>query len=170
MFIVEEIMSENDKLEPEVIVEQLRALREQIADFGPLPVKRSRALHNVARADLEFVQAAINSIGASEAVRQAVGVSAEELRKELDLAGRWSAVEDELRALLEGVAAANLTRRHGIGLSGLQAYNIVRQLVRKEENSNLLPHAAEMRRLNRFGRQRKAAHPPPSAPAPARQA
>jgi hypothetical protein len=159
-------------LEPEAVIEQLRALREQIPEYGQLTIKRSQALHAASRADAGFVQAAIASVGASEVVRQAVGVSADDLRREVDLAGRWSAVEDELRALLQGVAAANLTRRHRIALSGLQAYNIGRQLVRKDQNSDLLPHVAEMRRLNRFGRRRKAAQPdgkeptPPPAPIP----
>ena len=162
------------KLEPETIVEQLRALRSQIPEYGQLTVERSRILRVVARADAGFVQAAINSVGASSAMQEAVGMSADDLQREVDLAGRWSAVEDEVRALLNGVAAANLNRRHRIGLVGLQAYHIGRQLVRREENSDLLPHVAEMRRLNRFGRRRKVAAPvpvtatgPKPAPAPA---
>ncbi|HEX9981981.1 MAG TPA: hypothetical protein VGF69_01835, partial [Thermoanaerobaculia bacterium] len=38
--------------------------------------------------------------------------------------------EDELRTLLEGVSAANLIRRHRLGVTVLQAYSISRQLVR----------------------------------------
>lgn len=152
-------------LEPEAIIEQLRSLRAQIPDYGPLTVEKSRALRNVARADSNFTQAAISSVGASEAMRQALGMSADDLRQAVDVSGRWSAVEDELRAMLQGVSAANLRRRHQIGLSSLQAYNIGQQLVRTDEHSDLLPHVSEMRRLKR--RKRKPAQPEtPAAPAP----
>jgi len=156
-------------LEPEELVEQLRAFRQRIPEYGPLPTPQRRALKAVARADAAFVQSAINTIGSSDAVSQAVGVSAEELRRQSEVAMRWSAVEDELRTLLQGVTAANLTRRHGIALSALQAYHIGRQLVRKQENADLLPQVAEMKRLNRFGRRRKTAaapEPPPVTPTP----
>src|SRR5947207_10008319 len=86
-------------LEPETIVEQLRALRQQIPDYGQITIKKGRALRNVARAHSAFLQAAINSVGASEAVRNAVGMSADALQRQVDLAGRWTAVEDDLRAL-----------------------------------------------------------------------
>jgi hypothetical protein len=75
-------------------------------------------------------------------------------------------VEDELRTLLQGVADANLARRHQIGLSSLQAYQIGRQLVRKEANAHLLPHVAEMKRLNRFGTRKAPAKPQPQTPTP----
>ena len=157
-------------LEPEQIVEQLRVLRTRIPEYSQLTIERGRVLRGAANAAAGFVQAAINSIGASDAVRQAVGTSADELWREFELAARWTAVEDELRALLKGVVASNLTRRHRIGLSSLRAYQIGRQLVRNEENSDLLPHVAEMRRLNRFGRRRRKEDPatpvPPTAPAP----
>lgn len=152
-------------LEPEAIVEQLRALRSQIPNFGPLPVGRSRVLRIIANANPQFLQAAINTAGASPAIRGAVG-DPEDLRREMELAGRWSAVEDELRTLLEGVAAANLTRRHRVALAGLRAYHIGRQLVRNEENGGLLPHVAEMRRHNHFGRRKAKPDEPQQQPAP----
>ena len=67
-------------------------------------------------------------------------------------ADRWTAVEDELRAMLNGVAAANLVRRHRIGLTALQTYNICRQLVRQKEHAALLPPVQGMKRLNKFGK------------------
>ena len=153
-------------LEPETIVEQLRALRPQIPQFGPLTVERRRALRAVANANPLFLEAAINAIGASQAMQDAIG-NPDDLRRDVDLATRWSAVEDELRALLQGVAAANLTRRHRVALAGLRAYHIGRQLVRNEEHGDLLPHVAEMRRQNRFGRRRaKPAEPAPPQPQP----
>jgi hypothetical protein len=83
----------------------------------------------------------------------------ETLWQDTDDSTRWTAVEDELRALLKGVAAGNLTRRHRLGLTALQVYSICRQLVRKPEHADLLPHVAEMRRHNRFGRKRRSEQP-----------
>jgi len=70
-------------------------------------------------------------------------------------------------ALLKGIVAANLIRRHRIGLVTLQTYNICRQLVRKKDHSNLLPHVEMMKRLNKFGRKRVKTPPPEPHPATA---
>ena len=63
------------------------------------------------------------------------------------------------RTMLRGVAAANLSRRHRVGLITLQTYSISRQLVRKKAHANLLPHVDGMRHLNKFaansGRRRR---------------
>ena len=74
-------------------------------------------------------------------------MNADEVLIERDDTGRWSAVEDELRAMLQGVAAANLSRRHRVGLITLQTYSISRQLVRNKAHADLLPHVDGMRRL-----------------------
>jgi hypothetical protein len=150
-------------LEPEAIVEQLRALRLQIPDYHQLQVTDARSLRRVAHVAGDFIQATINTAGASPQVQTVLGKTPAELRQEDGDAGRWTAVEDELRAMLKGVAAANLTRRHRIGLTALQTYGIARQLVRQKENANLLPHVQEMKRLNTFGRSRRKT--PPPAPA-----
>src|SRR2546423_11353896 len=75
---------------PEAIIEQLRTLRAQIPDYGPLRVERSRRLHNASRASAAFTQAAISAVGASEPMQQALGMSADDLRQAIDVAGRWS--------------------------------------------------------------------------------
>jgi hypothetical protein len=74
-----------------------------------------------------------------------IGRTAEELRQETEEEARWTAVEDELRTTLSGVAAANLVRRHRIGLRALQTYNTAQQLVRSKEHAYLLPFVAEMK-------------------------
>jgi hypothetical protein len=83
---------------PEQIVEQLRALRAHIPDFGALTVPAAQALRRTSAVDDAFLQAAINTVGASEYIAAAIGTKAETLRVERDDIGRWSAVEDELRA------------------------------------------------------------------------
>jgi len=152
-------------LTPEQFVEQLRTLRQHVPDFGPLPTASARVLRAAARASAEFVQASINTAGTSKPIAAAISSDHAALISERDDAARWSAVEDELRTLLAGVASANLARRHRIGLASLQIYHISRQLVRRKENADLLPHVDNMRRANQFGRRRPAA-PDAKTPAP----
>jgi hypothetical protein len=152
-------------LTPEELVETLRTLRVRIPEYLQLPIPDAKSVRALASLDPQFRQAAFNAVGASELVAKAVGLTADELRRINEDADRWSAAADELRALLQGVVAAILTRRHRVGLASLQTYNITRQLVRHEDHSDLLPHLYEMKRLNRFGRRRRKASPEP-APAP----
>jgi hypothetical protein len=74
-------------------------------------------------------------------------------------------VEDELRAMLKGVAAANVSRRNRIGKTALLTYAVSQKLVRSEEHADLLPHVEVMNRMNRFGK-RKAKKAVPGTPAP----
>ena len=152
---------------PEQIVEHLRMLRQHIPDFGPLDVPDARSLRRIAHVDDALVQAATNTVGASPFVTGAIGKDVDAMRTERVDVGRWSAVEDELRTMYQGVAAANLTRRHRLGLSSLQTYLITRQLVRQREHAHLLPHLEEMRRVNKFGKRRTQTAATPSAPTPA---
>jgi len=142
---------------PVEVVEKLRAVRQLIPEYTQLTVAGAKVLRTAAAADPAFVHASINTVAASPIVENAVGRSPEQLLLDADENARWSAVEDELRAMLKGVVAANLTRRHRLGLSALQAYSIAQALVRKPEHGNLLPHVAEMKRTNRFGRKAKGA-------------
>ena len=157
-----------EAMTPDVMVAQLRAMREHVPEYTQLAIPDARAIRRVAHVNQELVQAAINSLGASDGVQSLLGVTASEVQHETEDAARWTAVEDELRAMLSGVAAANLIRRHRIGLVTLQTYNICSQLVRKKEHANLMPHVETMKRLNKFGRKRvKTPTQPEPQPAPA---
>lgn len=163
-----ETVNSEPLITPEAMVEQLRVLRLQIPEYTQLPHANAATMRRAATIDSNFIQATINAIGASESVQNALGRTPEVLRQEAEDAGRWTAVEDELRAMLKGVIAANLTRRHRIGLTALQTYSISRQLVRQPEHADLLPHVQEMKRLNRMGRRRRpSAVQPEPQPAPA---
>lgn len=155
-------------LTPEQILEQLRVLRLHVPDFGPLATSDSVSLHAAARVPADMIQEAVNTIGASRSVESVIGKTPADLLAEQDEAARWSAVESELRTMLSGVAAANLSRRYRLGLTALQTYNITRQLVRQKEHADLLPHLDSMRKLNRFGRGRRrpAAVQPSPVPVP----
>ncbi|HWS72745.1 MAG TPA: hypothetical protein VN605_11550 [Thermoanaerobaculia bacterium] len=158
-------------LTPEEVVEGLRALRTRIGDVTPLTRAQRRLLRSQVRTSNPVLQASINVIGALDTIAQAVGMPAAEVRQMHDEANRWTAVEDELRTLLNGVAGANLIRRQRISLVATQAASIGSQLARSPAHAVLVPHVQELKRLKSFTRRRKtAAAPPPAAGSGAPQA
>jgi len=155
-------------LSPEVVVEQLRVMRGQIGEVSPLTPEQRKTLRNQTRTTNPILQASINVIGALDNVSQAVGQPAGDVRQMYDEANRWTAVEDELKAMLNGVAGANLIRRQRIALVAAQAFTISTQLARDPANAVLVPHVLEIKRLKSFNRRKKAAQAPgsPASPAP----
>jgi hypothetical protein len=143
-------------LSPEEVVQQLRSLRSQIPlETPPTATPKPRRLANV---NPQFTTAAINAVGAVDIVQSAVGRSDEDLRQENDVAMRWTAVEDELRTLLNNVSQTNLLRRQRVGLAALQTYSICRQLARDTAHApRLAAHISQMRQTNKFGRRSKKA-------------
>jgi hypothetical protein len=147
-------------LTPEALVEVLRAVRPQISDVTPLTAAQRRALRSRTRLTNPVLQASINALGASDIVEQAVGQPASEVRQKYDEANRWTAVEDELRSLLSGVAGANLIRRQEVAFLAAQAFNISTQLARNPANAILVPHVQEIKRLKSYTRHKKAGQAP----------
>ena len=161
-------------VEPEALVEQLRSMRQFIPDYIQLRIPDARVIRATAYVDPRFVQAAISAISACHCLRGALDNTPTDLNREVAEAARWAALEEELKAMLQGVVAANLVRRHRLGMATLQTYSISRQLVRQEGHTDLLPHVAAMRQFNRFGRRRKNPGeepkvPPTTTPQPAPQ-
>jgi hypothetical protein len=155
-------------LSPEAVVEQLRAMRGQIGEVSPLTPAQRKTLRNHGRTSNPVLQASINVVGALDIVEQAVGQPADELRQLYDEANRWTAAEDELRSMLNGIAGANLIRRERIALVAGRAYSIGTQLARDPAHAVLVPHVLEVKRLKSFSRRKKAAPAPgtPQSPAP----
>jgi hypothetical protein len=154
---------------PEALVEQLRNMRQFIPDYTQLRSSEARLIRAAAFVDPRFVEAAITAISSCHCLRGALDQTSDDLNREVGDAARWAVVEEELRAMLQGVVAANLVRRHRVGMATLQTYSISRQLVRQEGHSDLLPHVAAMKRLNRFGRRGKSPGNEPEAPKPVTQ-
>jgi len=156
-------------LSPEQVVEQVRAVRTQIAEVTPLTSKQKKTLRGRTRLSSEVVQESISVLGASDGTAQALGKPSEEVRQMVEESNRWMAAEAELRTTLDGVAGANLVRRQRIALLAGQAYNIATQLARDPAHAVLLPHVQEIKRLKSFKR-RKKSQPAPQPPTPAPQA
>ena len=147
---------------PEGLVDHLRSLQARIPEYAPLPTLDAKAIRPAATVDPEFARIAIAMIASTDAVQSLLGTTPDTLKAELDVAARWTSAEDELRNMLKGVEATNLVRRHSLGLTLLQAYNIARQLVRKKEYAFLVPHVETMQRIFKSG-QRKRVKPAPPA-------
>ena len=152
-------------LAPEEIVDQLRVISTRMGEVTPLTSAQRKALRGRIRTSNPILQASINVIGALDNVSQAVGQPADEVRSLQSEANRWTAVEDELRTMLNGVSGANLIRRLRIDVLAAQAYAIGTQLARDPANAILLPHVEEIKRLKRFSRRKKAAQGPGTAAA-----
>ncbi|HEX9458488.1 MAG TPA: hypothetical protein VGA84_05055 [Thermoanaerobaculia bacterium] len=152
------------RLTPEAVVEQLRATRAQIDEVTPLTPAERQSVRNRTRTSDPVLQASINVIGVLDIVEQAVGQPADEVRQLYADTNRWTAVEDELRAMLNGVSGANLIRRQRLDFVAAQAYNIGTRLARDPAYAVLLPHLQEIKRLKSFRRRKKAA-PAPEPPA-----
>jgi len=151
-------------LSPEGVVDQLRATRAQIGEMTPLTVAQRKALHGRIRTSNPILQASINVIGAHDIVAKAIGQPADDMRLLCDETNRWTAVEDELRMMLNGVSGANLIRRHRLSLIAGQAYNIGSKLARDPAHAVLVPHVQEIKRLRSFLRRKKVS-PAPGSPA-----
>ncbi|HSY51637.1 MAG TPA: hypothetical protein VLC46_22735 [Thermoanaerobaculia bacterium] len=150
---------------PEAVVDQLRAV--QIGEVTPLTAAERRKLRRRNITSNPVLQASINVIGAHDLIEQAVGQPADDVRQMYDDANRWTAVEDELRTMLNGVSSANLIRRQRISLIAGRAYGIALQLARDPANAMLVPHVQEIRRLKSFSRRKKAARAPDASTSPA---
>jgi hypothetical protein len=153
------------KLSPEAVVEQLRAIRSQLADLAPLTPKQRKTLLKRAQMAPEVLQASISVIGASDDVSSAIKQPVGDVHVLQDETNRWNAVEDELKALWNGVSGANLVRRSRLTLIAAQAYAIGTQLTRDPANVLLVPHIQEVKRLRKAA-QRKPPQKTPASPAP----
>ena len=153
-------------LAPEAVVEQLRTLSGQIGEVTQLTPAQRKTLRKAGNPSNSILQSSINVIGALDVVAQAVGQPADEMRQLCDENNRWTAVEDQLRTMLNGVAGANLIRRQRIALVAGRAYNIGTQLARDPAHAVLVPLVQEIKRLKSFKRRKKAAPAPaPKSPA-----
>ena len=155
-----------ETLTPEEVVETLRGVSARMGEVTPLTAQQRKRLRNrCGRTTNPILQAGINVIGALDQIERSVGQPAAEVRQLVEEANRWTAVEDELRTMLSGVAGANLIRRERAVRIAAQAAGIGAQLARDPDNAVLLPHLEEIRRLRSFARRKKTA-PAPDAPPP----
>jgi hypothetical protein len=154
-------------LTPEAIVEQLRAISSQVPEAIPMTSSERIAIRSQARGakNGEILQTTISLVGTGDVIPTAVGRDADGVRQLCDDSNRWAVVEDELRALLNGISSANLVRRQQLAAIADTAFTVGKQLARYPEHAALVPHVAEIKRLKNAERRKKPA-PAPQPPSP----
>lgn len=141
---------------PEDVVRQLRDVRSQIEEeVTPMTPAQRRDLRDRTKHSPETISSAASAIGMSDRVSAAIGLSLAEVQDLVGLAQRWTAVEGDLREMLNGVSSANLMRRYRLAMIADQAFAVTKQLIRAPENAHLIPIYEEMNRLRKLERQKK---------------
>jgi hypothetical protein len=154
-------------LTPEQIVDQIRTIRANVGELTSLTSAQRERLRRATKVPAEAVQAQVNIIGIGGEVEASLGLSAADVRQMMDADNRWSAVEDELQSLLDGLQGANLIRRHTIVLVASQASAIGASLARNPKHVALASQLKEVRRIKKAAAHKKAS--PDSSPEPAPQ-
>src|SRR5258706_11618902 len=134
-------------LTPEVAVEQLKALVAQIPEIPQLTPQQRELVRRGGYLPLEQLQAAINVVGASELIAQAVDLPVEEVRQLLGDMNRWEALANEMKGAYKAINDANLVRRQRATLIAIQAYGVAQQLAKSPKNADIVPHIEGMKRL-----------------------
>jgi len=153
--------------EPEVLVEGLRYLQQRIPEFTHLSVQEKRSHARAANLDPEFVESGLHAAGVWRKTKLIAGRSSEELGQEHEVIRRWDEVILEMRAVLDGIEAANLKRKHHLGKAILRIYRILSIFFRHDrpgEDAYMRPYYENMRRAylktQRFrGRKKKKEEP-----------
>jgi type IV secretory pathway VirB2 component (pilin) len=153
--------TESQPITAQEFMDLIRSVKLRIPEYGQLPTASRKAVQTIVNIHPLFKAAAIGGLAASPAIAAAVGLTADEVNAMDGDAEAWDNAIEEVRGLLKGMTAANLKRRHRIGLAALQSYSITGQLVRHENHSDLLATYDEMKRTSRLRRRRRATSPQP---------
>ena len=152
-----------EKLGPETVIAQVRAMWSQIDEVEPLSREQRNLLKKRLRnLEKSVVEASINVIGVLDNVSQAIGHPLDDVRQLQADTLRWEAVTDEVRAFLRGLEGANLIRRQRLATIATQAYTIGTQLAKDPAKSVLVPHIEEVKKMKALRRRKAAAQPAPS--------
>ncbi|HEY2092971.1 MAG TPA: hypothetical protein VGJ81_13880 [Thermoanaerobaculia bacterium] len=155
------------KLTPEAAIAQLRTIRDQLPEITPLTPQQRTTMRKRAQIPPDVLQASISVIGASDDVSSAIKQPPGDVNALQDEMNRWATVENELKALWNGVSGANLGRRYRLAVIAEQAYGIGTQLAKDPANVLLVPHVQEVKRLKKAANRKKPQQTTPQAPAPA---
>jgi hypothetical protein len=159
--------------EPKMLVQGLRDLQLRIPEFTHLPVRVKRSYARAANLDPEFLESGLHAAAVWLQTKAMVQRSGEELRQDDEEIRRWDEVVIELRAITDGIEAANLKRKHRLGSAILQIYRILGMILRRSrpDHEYMRPYFENMKRAyqrtQKFSKRPKKGEPAPDpAPAP----
>src|SRR5206468_1813365 len=144
------------KRTPEEVIDQLRALRADLAEeIRAMSAEQRRDLRNRTKSSRELISASASAIGMSDGIAAAVGKTREQVQDLMIADKRWSLLEGELRLFLNEVSSAGLARRHQLDLLATQTFAVTKQLVRSSEHQDLVPIFEEMETIRKNDRRKK---------------
>lgn len=126
--------------QPETLVDGLRLLQQRIPDFTHLSWQEKRSHARAATLDPEFIEHGLQAAAVWRETKMFLQRSGEELREDQEEIRRWDQVIVELRAITNGIEAANLKRKHRLGSAILQLYSIVGINLRSGRPEHLYMH------------------------------
>jgi hypothetical protein len=136
-------------LTPDETLELIRSIEGRIPGYTQLTDKEAQRLRRAAFVNPNFIVNILLLIDASSSLARALDRTSDDVRREDSEADAWDAVATKLLGLYQGVVAANLVRRHRVGLFTLQAYNIARQLARRTDDVDVT-RVAELKKLEKW--------------------
>ena len=151
--------------EPEMLVEGLRYLQQRIPEFTHLSSQEKRSHARAANLDPEFIEQGLQAAAVWRDTKMVAKRTAEELRQEQEDCRRWDQVIAELRAITDGIEAANLKRKHRLGTAILRIYRMIGIYLRggRPEDVHLRPYYENMKRAylrtKQFRKRRKKDEP-----------
>ena len=153
-------------VEPEKLVEGLRYLQKLIPEFTQLSVEEKRSHARAGNLDPEFIEAGLQAAEAWHQTQLIVERSSEELRQDDEEIKRWDHAIVEMRAITDGMEAANLKRKHRLGRAILLIYRMLGTWFRypRPEDAYMRPYYENMRRAylrtQKFSKRTKKEKPP----------
>jgi hypothetical protein len=132
-------------VEPETLALGLRYVQQRIPGFTQLSLTQKQSMARTAYLDPAFVEVGVHIAGVWNYVRQIIQRGGEELGVDAETVRRWDVVIRELRALTNGIAGANLVRKHRLGKDVLKIYGVLGSLLRLPGAEDALrPYYEEM--------------------------
>lgn len=153
------------QIEPHMLVQGVRYLQQRIPEFTQLSVQEKRSHARAANLDPEFIEAGLHAASVWRETEIFVKRSGEELRQEDEEIRRWDKVVLELRALTDGIEAANVKRKHRLGKAILLIYRILGAYFQRsrQEDAYMRPYFETMKRAylrtQQFRRRKKKKEP-----------
>lgn len=141
---------------PEEVIEQLRALRDDIADeIHSMTAQQRRDLRNRTRSSYELILSSAGAIGMSDTIATAVGKSSAEVQELIMAEKRWRQLEGELLSFWNAVSSAGLARRLQLDQIATQTFAVTKSLIRNPQHENLVSIFEEMQAIRKNERRKK---------------
>ena len=152
-------------LEPEKLVAGLHFLQQLIPEFTHLSVQEKRSHARAANLDPEFIEAGLQAAEVWHQTEIMTERSGAELRQEDEAIRRWDNAIVRMRAIADGMEAANLKRKHRLGRAILLIYRMLGTWFRypRPEDAYMRPYYENMRRAylrtQKFSKRKKKEKP-----------